>query len=73
MLRDYNFIKTVEEALGSLGVEYLELPEWDKIVENVRKYRIDIEDTIHVATAFENVLSIISNDDELKRKVKTEF
>nr|WP_241208519.1 hypothetical protein [Sulfolobus islandicus] len=60
-------------ALESLGIGYLELPEWSKIVENVRKYSIDIEDSIHVTTALENGLEIVSNDEELKKKVNAEF
>jgi predicted nucleic acid-binding protein len=72
-LKDYDFIKTINEALESLGIEYLELPEWSKIVDNVKRYDIDLEDSIHVATALENGLEIISNDSELKKKVKAEF
>ncbi|MFP3202335.1 MAG: type II toxin-antitoxin system VapC family toxin [Sulfolobus sp.] len=72
-LKDYDFIKTINEALESLGIEYLELPEWSKIVDNVKRYDIDLEDSIHVTTALENGLEIISNDSELKKKVKAEF
>ena len=72
-LRDYEFVKTIATALDSLGVEYLELPEWDKVVENVKKYNVDIEDSIHITTAIENGLTIVSNDEELKRKVNAEF
>ncbi|WP_373468147.1 type II toxin-antitoxin system VapC family toxin [Acidianus infernus] len=72
-LKDYNFVKTVITALESLGIEYLDLPEWSKIIENVRKYNIDVEDSIHVTTALENGLEIISNDEELKKKVNAEF
>ncbi|ACR41037.1 type II toxin-antitoxin system VapC family toxin [Saccharolobus islandicus] len=72
-IKDYNFIKTAITALESLGIGYLELPEWSKIVENVRKYSIDIEDSIHVTTALENGLEIVSNDEELKKKVNAEF
>ncbi|MDT7862365.1 MAG: type II toxin-antitoxin system VapC family toxin [Saccharolobus sp.] len=72
-IKDYNFVKTVIIALESLGIEYLELPEWSKIVENVRKYNIDVEDSIHVTTALENGLDIVSNDEELKKKVNAEF
>lgn len=72
-IKDYNFVKTVIIALESLGIEYLELPEWSKIVENVRKYNIDLEDSIHVTTALENGLDIVSNDEELKKKVNAEF
>jgi len=72
-LKDYDFIKTINEALESLGIEYLELPEWSKIVDNVKRYDIDLEDSIHVTTALENGLEIISNDNELKKKVKAEF
>ena len=59
--------------LKSLRIEYLELPEWSKIVDNVKRYDIDLEDSIHVTTALENGLEIISNDSELKKKVKAEF
>ncbi|MEJ2771713.1 type II toxin-antitoxin system VapC family toxin [Stygiolobus sp. CP8521M] len=72
-LKDYDFIKTINEALESLGIEYLELPEWSKIVDNVKRYDIDLEDSIHVTTALENGLEIISDDSELKKKVKAEF
>jgi predicted nucleic acid-binding protein len=72
-LKDYDFIKTINEALESLGIEYLELPEWSKIVDNVKRYDIDLEDSIHVTTALENGLEIVSNDSELKKKVKAEF
>jgi predicted nucleic acid-binding protein len=72
-LKDYDFIKTINEALESLGIEYLELPEWSKIMDNVKRYDIDLEDSIHVTTALENGLEIISNDSELKKKVKAEF
>ena len=72
-VKDYNFVKTVITALESLGIGYLELPEWSRIVENVRKYCIDVEDSIHVTTALENGLEIVSNDEELKRKVSAEF
>jgi Predicted nucleic acid-binding protein, contains PIN domain len=72
-LKDYDFIKTINEALESLGIEYLELPEWSKIVDNVKRYDIDLEDSIHVTTALENGLEILSNDNELKKKVKAEF
>ncbi|MFP3234263.1 MAG: type II toxin-antitoxin system VapC family toxin [Sulfolobaceae archaeon] len=72
-LKDYDFIKTINEALESLGIEYLELAEWSKIVDNAKRYDIDLEDSIHVTTALENGLEIISNDSELKKKVKAEF
>ncbi|MEJ2779487.1 type II toxin-antitoxin system VapC family toxin [Stygiolobus sp. CP850M] len=72
-LKDYDFIKTINEALESLGIEYLELPEWSKIMDNVKRYDIDLEDSIHVTTALENGLEIISSDSELKKKVKAEF
>ncbi|MEJ2777454.1 type II toxin-antitoxin system VapC family toxin [Stygiolobus sp. RP850M] len=72
-LKDYDFIKTINEALESLRIEYLELPEWSKIVDNVKRYDIDLEDSIHVTTALENGLEIISDDSELKKKVKAEF
>jgi predicted nucleic acid-binding protein len=42
-------------------------------VDNVKRYDIDLEDSIHVTTALENGLEIISNDSELKKKVKAEF
>ncbi|WP_218267535.1 type II toxin-antitoxin system VapC family toxin [Saccharolobus shibatae] len=72
-IKDYNLVKTVIKALESLGIGYLELPEWSKIAENVRKYSIDVEDSIHVTTALENGLEIVSNDEELKKKVNAEF
>ena len=71
--KDYDFIKTINEALESLGIEYLELPERSKIVDNVKRHDIDLEDSIHATTALENGLEIISDDNELKKKVKAEF
>ncbi|WP_241208384.1 type II toxin-antitoxin system VapC family toxin [Saccharolobus islandicus] len=39
-IKDYNFIKTAITALESLGIGYLELPEWSKIVETLEiQYR----------------------------------
>ncbi|BBG23303.1 type II toxin-antitoxin system VapC family toxin [Sulfuracidifex tepidarius] len=72
-IRDDSFVRLVIKALESLGVEYLDLPDWSKIIENVKKYNIDVEDSIHVTTALENKLEIISNDKELKEKVNAEF
>ncbi len=72
-IRDDSFVRLVITALESLGIEYLDLPDWSKIIENVKKYNIDVEDSIHVTTALENKLEIISNDKELKKKVNAEF
>ena len=44
-LRDYEFIKTIVSALEYLRIEYLELPEWSKVTENVKK-----RGSIHVST-----------------------
>ncbi|WP_231136297.1 hypothetical protein [Acidianus ambivalens] len=66
-------LKDYDNALESLEIEYLELPEWSKIVDNVKRYDMDLEDSIHVMTALEKRLEVISNDSELKKKVKAEF
>ncbi|AAY81287.1 type II toxin-antitoxin system VapC family toxin [Sulfolobus acidocaldarius] len=72
-LRDHEFAKSVVDALDSLGIEYLDLPPWDKITGVMKMYKLDLEDSIHVATAVENKLELVSNDEELKSKVKAVF
>jgi len=72
-LRDYNFVKDILNVLEYIGIEYLNLPPWDRIIEVMNKYKIDLEDAIHVAIATENKLEIVSNDEELKKKVNAIF
>lgn len=72
-LRDYNFVKDILNVLDYIGIEYLNLPPWDRIIEVMNKYKIDLEDAIHVAIATENKLEIVSNDEELKKKVNAIF
>ncbi|MCI2415719.1 MAG: type II toxin-antitoxin system VapC family toxin [Candidatus Aramenus sp.] len=72
-LRNYELLKTVLDALNSMGVKYLDLPPWEKIAEVMLKYKLDVEDSIHVATAAENGLEMVSNDEELKSKVNAVF
>ncbi|QKR00799.1 type II toxin-antitoxin system VapC family toxin [Metallosphaera tengchongensis] len=72
-VRDHALAKDVVDAFSSVGVRYLDLPPWDEITETMGKYRLDLEDSIHVATAIKNKLDLVSNDEELKRKVNAVF
>jgi predicted nucleic acid-binding protein len=72
-LRDNDLAKVVINVLDDIGIKYVEFPRLDNVIETMRKYKLDLEDSIHVATAMEKGLEIVSNDEELKKKANAVF
>ncbi|BCS92380.1 type II toxin-antitoxin system VapC family toxin [Metallosphaera javensis (ex Sakai et al. 2022)] len=70
--RDSSLIYTIINAFSDLDVRYVSVP-WENVPGVMRKYNLDFEDAIHVACALKEMAEIVSNDQELMKKVNAKF
>ncbi|MDW8000514.1 MAG: type II toxin-antitoxin system VapC family toxin [Candidatus Nitrosocaldus sp.] len=69
-----DLVKNIIGAMEALAVEFIPIDDWSKVIDVMKRYGLDFEDSIHVYSAISaNVDEIISNDDELKKKVNARF
>lgn len=70
--KEYELVNTIVSAFSDLNIQLVEIP-WDEIPDIIKKYKLDIEDAIHVASAMKENAELVSNDDELKKKINAKF
>ncbi|MEM0091545.1 MAG: PIN domain-containing protein [Saccharolobus sp.] len=71
-LRDMSVIGKIFQAFKDLGIRLVEI-DWDHVYYVAVKYKLDLEDAIHVSCGLKENAEIISNDEELKSKVNAKF
>lgn len=71
-LRNIEIFTKLFQIFKELGVKFLSI-DWDDVVETAAKYKIDLEDAIHVSAAIKENAEIITADKELQKKVNGKF
>lgn len=76
-LKDKKFVKTIIDSfisLKGLKIEPLVREDFAKAVEIMNDFRLDFEDSLHLAVAMrKNVEEIISNDGDFDEAIKRVF